>query len=1088
MVLPSGAKILEGVRRISGRDIIRVQLPGGTFIQPFYRSSGQSSGMSGAWLPFDGLLALSGAEGDHWFHKSRFTSGAANDASNPLHRYGTQLLKDISRELGQIPELALVSGQQGKASDINTWLGTVNAANFNRSSQGLPAITGVPHGAPVGYTPPPATPPTPSSPSGGSGPGNGSPPTPPVFTPDPLKSKSPRVWYEQLRRQGYTHKQALAAISGTPIAAEPEPEPVPQQDPEPEPKPTPKPYQRDKRIDRRQQPVASDAGDGGNPPAPPPSPPAAPDNAPQGKPPVIHTVRPLKGRVGAHIRLAGIRLDQISEVSIGGVTAPIYSIDRALIIVVVPDSATYGSAKIEARYAGGSVTAPGTFTVVAPEEESDGGAGTSEPSDSSDAGSDSNKRTPKGFWESLLTDSDIRGAVQRAAPSSMRGFVNPLMDKGAELLNGSEAALSGQMGQMLGLAGGAAGGFVAGRAAGTSGILSGIGGLVGGALAGPIGAAVGAAIGTLLEKAAQKVVENIHEIRALGEQSVDNITKGAISLTGKAMDVGLQIGDTLLRGALRPFGASGTALAGFANTLGHSFQGVLTTGLNLASGGVRTAGGLLAGGAGFLMTYVGAAAGMMMGGPIFSLIGALVASGVGKALMGVVNSVTGVLGNVFGAMGNALGEIGRVGGAALNTIITIMDDVRSTAMNLSKSILDLSQQSGLGVGASAAAVNNLMGFGISPQQTAQMFGQNVLYTQAQDRGWGIKGAPGSEENLRSFRAQYQRMLEAGGGNPLIANAMAQSTGKSALIPMANLGDAAFNRSLNNGFGLQMSEAAVREWQQNFGLLQNDASRFVEYIKFSFGNAFLPAMQRGLGVAVEFFRHNKDEIIDGAKAIGRWFYASLPAMVLDGAILIVTGFNTVTSGLSNIIRSLYDSKGAVHQWVEGFLGGIDKMVYGFRTIIAWATGAARAMSPAVMPWQKAQAARDGYLDSMQQTFPWQTQLQNQFNRATRPQYNAQGQLIPNAGDRAISALNAANQRGTAILRTLQGARARFDPQQQGADYDRMFDTLQRIEQNTGRTPNIHADIDVRISPVEDFYAKVMSYETWNTWQTLGASNA
>jgi hypothetical protein len=403
-------------------------------------------------------------------------------------------------------------------------------------------------------------------------------------------------------------------------------------------------------------------------------------------------------------------------------------------------------------------------------------------------------------------------------------------------------------------------------------------------------------------------------------------------------------------------------------------------------------------------------------------------------------------------------------------------------MNLSKSILDLSQQSGMSIGASAEAVNNLSGFGISPQQTAQMFSQNTIYSSARDAAWGIGGDPGSAQNLRDTRAVFQQLLAQNNGNPLIANMMMQQTGKSALIPMANLPQHTFERSLTNGQGLQMGAGAVTEWQQNFSLLQSDLMRFVDFVKITLGNAFLPAMQKGLGLAVAWFKTNKEEIIDGIRAIGRYAYSQLPAQIVGGLLWVVNGFTMVTRGIANMFRGFSQGNNVIFQWVRGFLDGIDKIVAGL--IKAGQIGAAALAFGVGGPVGAALAykAAGTFLGQ------YQTHLATDFDKATAPKLNAQGQPIPTAVDKFVAFMdNVANQ-SDGISKTMQMWQKDLDPQKRGAEFDQFQSTLQSIERNTGRTPEINANINVNISPKEDFLAKILSYEQWQTWVALGTQGA
>lgn len=102
----------EYVWRFGGRDIIYVMVDGKK--QGFYRSSGESSGMPGTWLPFDGIGRLVGI----WFDKITY---CGHNRDSNLNRFGTQRLKNISDQLGAMD---IPQGVVAKPWLINKFLGS----------------------------------------------------------------------------------------------------------------------------------------------------------------------------------------------------------------------------------------------------------------------------------------------------------------------------------------------------------------------------------------------------------------------------------------------------------------------------------------------------------------------------------------------------------------------------------------------------------------------------------------------------------------------------------------------------------------------------------------------------------------------------------------------------------------------------------------------------------------------------------------------------------------------------------------------------------------------------------------------------
>ena len=123
---------VSNVFRNAGRDIVAVQLPDGTR-QGFYKRTGGGgpSGTAGSgavdqWVPFDGITVL---QGDMWFDKARFASGAGADQSSPLYRTGSQVYADIGKALD---EANIPVGRDVDDSTVNRLLGTPESAESQR--------------------------------------------------------------------------------------------------------------------------------------------------------------------------------------------------------------------------------------------------------------------------------------------------------------------------------------------------------------------------------------------------------------------------------------------------------------------------------------------------------------------------------------------------------------------------------------------------------------------------------------------------------------------------------------------------------------------------------------------------------------------------------------------------------------------------------------------------------------------------------------------------------------------------------------------------------------------------------------------
>lgn len=76
--------------KYADRVVLKITMPDGK-IQPFYLSTGRHSGRQGVWFPFDGGNSLA-----KWFVKSRYSVRDDEGNELPLHRFGSERLREIS--------------------------------------------------------------------------------------------------------------------------------------------------------------------------------------------------------------------------------------------------------------------------------------------------------------------------------------------------------------------------------------------------------------------------------------------------------------------------------------------------------------------------------------------------------------------------------------------------------------------------------------------------------------------------------------------------------------------------------------------------------------------------------------------------------------------------------------------------------------------------------------------------------------------------------------------------------------------------------------------------------------------------------
>lgn len=100
-----------------GRVVVVVELQDGRK-QPFYKSTGHCSAHPGTWFPFNGVTFPSGLE---WFDKKGFYEDTPR--TDPLHRFGIQLWKDVSDEMAELEMLeAMSEGEARSGKEVNEFL------------------------------------------------------------------------------------------------------------------------------------------------------------------------------------------------------------------------------------------------------------------------------------------------------------------------------------------------------------------------------------------------------------------------------------------------------------------------------------------------------------------------------------------------------------------------------------------------------------------------------------------------------------------------------------------------------------------------------------------------------------------------------------------------------------------------------------------------------------------------------------------------------------------------------------------------------------------------------------------------------
>ncbi len=449
-------------------------------------------------------------------------------------------------------------------------------------------------------------------------------------------------------------------------------------------------------------------------------------------------------------------------------------------------------------------------------------------------------------------------------------------------------------------------------------------------------------------------VGTLNNVREAGEgvgQGSQAVVEGAGSITGSAFQTGTRIGQSILDGAMRPFGASGAAVSRFAGVIAQTMQGALGAGIGLLGKSAGVLGRMAGTGIGFATAGLGAAAGGALGLGVGAapgwLIGAAVGSLVGVAIAKVAASVGDMISSVLGAAGHALGAVGDLATGAFRATLDVLEDVTKSVTTLARAALDLSQKSGLSLASSANANNLLAGFGVKGSDVEGL-SRNTLIGSAYSRAMGLQGEQGSEQWLRSFRQQYQSSAATGPQGLLQAQVRARAGGLESLIPLANLPSAQFEKQIQRSNAMQsalgMSPQQIAQFGQGLTGVQAQFSQFVELAKAKFGSELLPYIQGAMDKLVGYIASHGKQISAAFVSMGqsivgaaRWAFTQLPDLALRGASMVLHGVASMVRGAAGFVRAWSEGETPLQNFFSKLLGAIDKSVLAFRLLGAAAAG-------------------------------------------------------------------------------------------------------------------------------------------------------
>lgn len=413
---------------------------------------------------------------------------------------------------------------------------------------------------------------------------------------------------------------------------------------------------------------------------------------------------------------------------------------------------------------------------------------------------------------------------------------------------------------------------------------------------GPEGMAAAAAIGAITAVVAA-VVAATKKIGSNMQEATEAVLNGIGSLTSAAFQVGTKIGTTALGAILKPFGVSGEAITG---TVSKTLSTVGELAAKTFSSIVPVIGKVAA--------VVGGLGAFLAGG---GLLGGLIISGLSK----VVGSA---LGSIMTAAGSALGQVGDLANEVFKGALSVLDDILGSVTKLAGAAATLSQNSGMSLAQASTANNLLAGFGIKATDVEGL-SRNTFIESTVTRSLGIQGAVGSAEFLDSFRDRYRQMAfnPDGSSNPiglLQAQARAKGAGLEALIPLASMPDAVYNRQQQHSQQLQsslgMTPAQIEKANYDWMSLTATVSQAAGLIKSKFAADLMPTLTRELDKGISWISSHSGQITQGLQTAATWLTTTLPQDIIKGARWAVSEFDSLAHRVGGFLNGIGD-----------FLGGL-----------------------------------------------------------------------------------------------------------------------------------------------------------------------
>jgi hypothetical protein len=292
------------------------------------------------------------------------------------------------------------------------------------------------------------------------------------------------------------------------------------------------------------------------------------------------------------------------------------------------------------------------------------------------------------------------------------------------------------------------------------------------------------------------------------------------------------------------------------------------------------------------------------------------------------------------ALGIGAFTVGLVGAtSALRNITT-------EAAALSRSMASLRANQGLSASQSFGLTSRNALFGISPQQTAQMYGgagMNPLIAGIRGAVTGF-GNPYSANYLPQAAERYQSMASQGPMGRMMANRMldaSQEGGRASdeLRQTLNLRPQQIQAQLDYGQRVQssmgISPEMLARYSAEIPLASQRVAFAVNMAKVKLATELAPAIESGVGTVASLLAQNAGKISNALERSVHFLIHDAPPMLLRGgaAILhggahLLDGMGTVAMGLAGNVKPILTVFDAIIDGAKSFatvLGGIAAFV-------------------------------------------------------------------------------------------------------------------------------------------------------------------